>query len=96
MVTINEFLLLVNAISCAGIAAVLGTYQRRGARHRPLAAFFAWLLIVASGSVTILTLTGNYPVANPAETAINVALLIAVISARGNVMRLFRGVTSRE
>lgn len=74
---------------------MMGMYQRRGAKHRPLAAFFAWILIVANGSVTILTALGEYKIANPAETAINVALFFAVISARGNVMQLFRGFVAR-
>jgi len=90
MVTLNEFLLILNAVSCAATAICLGTFQRKGARHRPLAAFFAWLLTVACGSVTILILTGRYSSANLAETIINVTLCVIVIFAKGNVMRLAR------
>ncbi|WP_213322365.1 phage holin family protein [Klebsiella aerogenes] len=90
MVTPNDILLLLSAVSCALTAITLGTFQRNGATHKRLPAFFAWLLIVACGSVTILIMTGHYTVANPAETAIDVALCIAVISARGNVMRIFK------
>lgn len=88
MITLNDVLLLIDALSCAVIATCLGTYQRNGAAHRPLAALFAFFLIVACGSVTILIMTGVYTVANPAETAINVALCISVLSARGNIMRV--------
>lgn len=90
MVTLNELLLVLNALACALTALVLGTYQRNGAPHKRLAACFALVLIIACGSVTILTATGYYVLANPAETVINLALCVAVINARGNVMRIFR------
>lgn len=90
MITLNDVFLILNAMSCAVIAICLGTYQRKGATHRPLAALFAFLLIVACGSVTILIMTGHYSVANLPETAINVSLCIAVVAARGNVMKIIR------
>ncbi len=85
---LNEYLLIVNAITCAVIAARMMLYRRDGATHRPFASFCAWLLIVASASVTIRILTGDYHYANWSETLINLALCVAVIATRGNVMRL--------
>ncbi|HHQ6537940.1 TPA: phage holin family protein [Serratia fonticola] len=84
----NEYWLTVNAFACGATAFQLMAYRRNGATHRPVITFFAWLLIVACASVTIRTLTGDYHQANWSETLINVALCIAVIRARGNVMRI--------
>lgn len=94
MVTLNEFLLIVNAIACAIGATTLGTFQRKGAKHKFVGGLLALVLIIACGSVTILILTGQYTTANPAETVINVMLCIFVVSARGNVMRVFKGAAS--
>nr|WP_255519149.1 phage holin family protein [Serratia sp. ASV30] len=88
--TVNEYLLTINAIVCGATAFRLMAYRRNGATHRPMVTVFAWLLIVASASVTIRTLTGDYHVANWSETLINVALCIAVVRARGNVMRIVK------
>lgn len=98
MVTLNEFLLIVNAIACAVSATTLGTFQRKGAKHKFLGGVLALVLIIACGSVTILILTGHYTTANPPETVINVMLCIFIVSARGNVMRVFSGggLTSME
>lgn len=89
MTELNDFLLFINAIACGAISLRLGTYQRKGARYRLLASFVAWILIVSSGAVCILIVTGNYSVMNPAETAINISLCMATYAAKGNVMRLF-------
>lgn len=94
MVTLNEFLLIVNAIACAVSATTLGTFQRKGAKHKFVGGLLALVLIIACGSVTILILTGQYTAANPSETVINVMLCIFVVSARGNVMRVFKGAAS--
>lgn len=90
MVTLNELLLILNALACAVIATSLGTFQRRGAKHKMLGAVFALVLMIACGSITILIVTGRYVTANPAETVINIILCIAVIQARGNAMRIFK------
>jgi len=87
---LNDYLLIVDAVTCAVITVRMLLYRRNGARHRPVASFFAWLLIVASASVTIRVLTGDYIYANWSETLINAALCIAVIASRGNVMILAR------
>ncbi|MFQ1038327.1 phage holin family protein [Citrobacter koseri] len=90
MVTLNEFLLMVNAVACIVIATSLGTYQRKGAAHKILGALFALVLMIACGSIAILIICGRYSVANPAETIINVVLCVAVVQARGNAMRIFK------
>ncbi len=85
---LNEYLLIVNAITCAVMAGRMMLYSRKGAKHRPFASFCAWLLIVASASVTIRILTGDYRYANWSETLINLACCVAVLASRGNVMAL--------
>jgi hypothetical protein len=85
---LNDYLLIVNAITCAVIAARMILYRRNGATHRPFASFCAWVLIVASASVTIRVLTGDYHYSNWSETLINMAFCVAVIASRGNVMAL--------
>lgn len=90
MVTLNEFLLIVNAVVCTISAFTLGTFQRRGARHNLAGALLALVLIIACGTITIMILTGHYKVADPAETIVNVVLCIAVVQARGNAMKIFR------
>ncbi|OKB66830.1 hypothetical protein BHU62_09305 [Serratia marcescens] len=88
MTLFNDYLVMLDTISCFLIVLRLLTFSKSGKRHRPVAAWFAWLLIVACGSVVIRSLTGLHARGNWGETLINVALCLAVLSARGNVMRL--------
>lgn len=102
MTEINEFVLFVkglpwnagilwtDAIACAISALMLGTYQRKGAKHRIVCGIMALVLLVACGSVTILIATGRYTQANLSETIINVMLCISLIYSHGNVMKIFR------
>ncbi|TJZ75565.1 phage holin family protein [Chitiniphilus eburneus] len=84
-------LLIINAVACAATCLRLLTYRRAGARHRPLYAWLAYVLIVATGTVALRTLLGVYPAAvDPSEVAINIVLCIAVFGVRGNVAELFR------
>ncbi|HBC0585270.1 phage holin family protein [Enterobacter cloacae] len=90
MVTLNEFLLILNAVSCGVTATCLGTFQRRGARHSYFGALLALILIVSCGAIVILIACGSYTQANPFETVINLVLCVSVVRARGNVMRIFK------
>lgn len=102
MTELNEFVLFVkglpwntgilwtDAIACAISAMMLGTYQRKGAKHRIVGGIMALVLLVACGSVTILIATGRYTQANLSETIINVMLCISLIYSHGNVMKIFR------
>ena len=80
----------VNAIACLVIAVRVLAYKRRGAAHNLLGALFAYALIVACGSVTIRIMTGDYAHSDWSEIFINITVGIAVIAARGNIMRLIR------
>ena len=84
---VNEIILIVNALACAVIALRLMTFRRLGGTHRPLAAWCAYFLIIASASVPIRIMTGEYVCTDWSETFINLAFCAAVLAARGNVMR---------
>ena len=88
MAVFNDYLVLIDTLSCLLIVLRLLAFRKQGRRHRPVAAWLAWLLIVACGSVVIRSLTGLHVRGNWGETLINVALCMAVFGARGNVMRL--------
>lgn len=93
--TLNDVLLSIDAVACFLIFARLFTFMRNGARRRPIASFFAMMLMISCGAVAIQIWFGDYRQVNWAETAINVALLVAVFAARGNVMHLAKPL-SRE
>ncbi|WP_167851599.1 phage holin family protein [Escherichia sp. E4930] len=85
---VSNFILTLNAFTCALIVLVLLAYQRSGANYCWKSSFCAWLLMVACGSVTILILTGVYRHPSIPETVINIALLVTVWGAGGNISRL--------
>jgi hypothetical protein len=88
MAIFQDYMLLIDTVSCLLIVLRLLAFSKKGKPHRPVAAWFAWLLIVACGSVVIRALSGLHVPGNWGETLINVALCLAVFSARGNVMSL--------
>ena len=81
---------MLTALSCSVISITLGTFQRKGAKHNRLMGFFSLILIIASGSIVILILTGQYTSVNPPETVLIMAFAVVVVLAGGNVGRIFR------
>lgn len=82
-------LLYINALLCAATCLRLIAYNRNGATHKPAIAWLAYVLIVATGSVTIRTFLGVYEIpVDPSEVVINSALCFATFCARGNVAAL--------
>lgn len=88
MTILNEYMILIDTASCLLIVLRLLAFCKKGKQHRPVAAWLAWLLIVACGSVVIRSLTGLHIRGYLGETLTHVALCLAVFGARGNVMRL--------
>jgi len=88
---VETFLLNVNAIICAITTARLLTFRRGKAKHNRLMGWLAWLLTVATASVTIRVLTGEYVYTDWSEVLINLLLCMAVCRARGNVGHLLKG-----
>lgn len=96
MAALNDFILTLNALVCFLIVLRLAAYKRNGAHYRLIVSICAWLLMVSCGSVTIFVLTGVYRNASIPETAINLAMLVAVWSARGNITRLASSLRSKQ
>lgn len=99
----NNALLLINALLAATICLRLILYRRERGTHRPLASLLAYVLTVASGTVAMTTLllsllpeTGQLTTAllhasrDHAQSLLNLALCVAVLTMRGNVVDLFR------
>ncbi|CNG43469.1 TPA: phage holin family protein [Yersinia enterocolitica] len=91
----NTLLLIINSMSCGLIALRLMFYTSNGAVHKPLVSFIAYLIVVATGSVPIRALMGDYPVHDISETVLNTVLCIAVFAVRGNLAQLFYGLRSQ-
>ncbi|WP_392411051.1 phage holin family protein [Edwardsiella piscicida] len=89
--TIDLFLLHINAAVCGVIAMRLLLFRRNGSQHKRLGAALAYILIVASASVTFRVLIGVYHAVDISETIINVFFMALVMRAKGNVMQLFWG-----
>lgn len=84
-------LLYINALICAATCLRLISYQRGGATHKPVVAWLAYVLIVATGSVAIRAVLGTYSIpVDPSEVVINAVLCVASFCARGNVAALCR------
>lgn len=78
------------------LALVLLAFQRGSSAHRPWASLLAYLLIVAAGAVAVLRLFGHASLADLPQLFINLALLLALIAQRGNVVDLFRNGGPRQ
>lgn len=87
----EHVLLNANAIICAVTSLRLITFRRAMAAHNRLTSVIAYVLVVATGSVTIRVITGEYFYTDWTEVLINLLLCIAVLRVRGNVGRLLRG-----
>ncbi|KAA5937618.1 phage holin family protein [Pantoea sp. Bo_2] len=84
-------MLNTNAIICAITSMRLLTFRRGKAKHNRLMGWLAWLLAVATASVTIRVLTGEYFYTDWTEVLINLLLCMAIWRARGNVGHLVKG-----
>lgn len=82
-------LVTLDAAICGLICLRVIFYRRRGATHRPLASAIAYLVVIASGSVTLRALLGNSPAASLPDTALHLVLCLAVFATGGNVSAIF-------
>lgn len=90
MIGFNDLLPSVNALACGLMAIRLVAFRRNGAGYSRSASFCAYLLIVASGTVAIRILFGEYAEVDPAETLLNIALCVAMFAVKGNVRHFIR------
>ncbi|QNM96385.1 phage holin family protein [Chitinimonas koreensis] len=77
-------------LCCAVIALRLATFARGAGAHRPRAAWLAYLLTVAAGSVPIRLMLGQPVAVDLAGLLLHAALAAALLAVRGNVVDLFR------
>lgn len=91
-----EVMLYLNAFICAAIAFRLLAFRRGSHNHYPRVSLEAWLVIVASGTVTIRTLTGYYQSIDPAELLLNIVICLAIWTTHGNMSGLFGTDRSRH
>ncbi|WP_051916849.1 MULTISPECIES: phage holin family protein [unclassified Serratia (in: enterobacteria)] len=96
--SLDTLLLAINGIACGLIALRLLAFRRGKKNHDYCAAFFAFVIIAASGTVAIRLALGVYDEVDPAEALLNVALCIGVFAVRGNIKLLvrFSGVKKSE
>lgn len=80
---------LLNAGICLSIALRLITFKRGDKAYRPIASMMAYLLIVASGAIGIMSLSGQY-IATWFDVVLHGAILLAFIESKGNLVDIFR------
>lgn len=85
----DEVLQAIDILICTVICLRVVCYRRRGASHRPIAAFLAWTVVSASGAVPLLALLGQCPKAELHDVVLHAVLCLALLATRGNVSELF-------
>mgnify|MGYP003425149888 CR=1 FL=1 len=85
-----SYLLFIHALVCSLIALRVALFQRHGKAHRPVIAFFAYLIVVAAGVVPICIVFGLYPQAYCATLILLGIFCITVFSMRGNIAYLLQ------
>jgi hypothetical protein len=86
--TLNILLLDANAIICMMIACRLMFFRKSDRTHRQGIAWLAYALILASGFTAFRILFGHYTRVDPGELAMNMAILITLVRAKGNLARI--------
>ena len=77
--------------SCFIVCFRLFTFQRKGARYRPVISFWAWLLMVLCFTVMVKLALNQFPChVNPLMAALGVWLAWIALSKKGNVAVFFR------
>ncbi|MDO9177428.1 MAG: phage holin family protein [Agitococcus sp.] len=78
-------------MACLIICFRLFTFQRKGARFRPMVSFWAWLLMVLCFAVMVKLALNQFPWdVNPLMAALGVWLAWLTLSTKGNVAHFFR------
>lgn len=78
-------------IACFIICLRLFTFQRKGARYRPIMSFWAYLLMVCSFAVMVKLALNQFPChVSPIMSCAAVALAWLTLINKGNVAHFFR------
>jgi len=77
--------------ACLVICLRLFTFQRHGARYRPVMSFLAWLLMVCCFAVMVKLALNQFPChVHPLMAAVSVWLAWVALANKGNVAHFFR------
>lgn len=78
-------------IACFIICLRLFTFQRKGARYRPLMSFWAWLMMVCCFAVMVKLALNQFPChVTPLMAFIAVWLAWLALATKGNIAHFFR------
>lgn len=80
---------LLNVALCTVIVLTLFFYRRKGAAHKPLMSWLAWLLMLVYGIAPLAYLCGQPLAADWLSVVVDLLFCVLVIRARGNVSRIF-------
>ncbi|MCS2162981.1 phage holin family protein [Scandinavium sp. H11S7] len=90
---VNIGLLWFNAVACVLIFISLFLYQSAGARFHRGKSFLAVMLMIASAAIPIMTWFGLITQTCIPYSVVVVALLVAVMNAKGNIAKLSKPFT---
>lgn len=86
--TIEKMTIYFNAAICIIIAARLMFFCKENKTHRPIYAWLAYLVIIASGFTAFRLLLGHYYHVDYGELALNACFCAIILNARGNMAKL--------
>lgn len=79
----------LNVALCTVIVLALFFYRRKGATHKPLVSWLAWLLMLLYAFAPLSYLCGSPLATGWLEVFFNLLFCVLVIRARGNVSKIF-------
>ncbi|HEM0054037.1 TPA: phage holin family protein [Escherichia coli] len=79
---------LLNVALCTVIVLALFFYRRKGATHKPLVSWLAWLMMVVYAGAPLTFLCGKPVPDSWALVVVNLVTVVLVIWARGNVSKI--------
>lgn len=85
---IGNIFLIINAISCFGIATRLMFFQKKDGQHRWGVSILAYIMISCAAYIFFNIITGNYTEAQPAEAIFNLIVMLALFRAKGNLSKI--------
>lgn len=85
---IGNIFLIINAVSCFGIATRLMFFQKKEGQHRWAVSILAYIMITCASYIFFNIITGHYTESQPAEAIFNLIVMLALLRARGNLAKI--------
>lgn len=85
---LSNFPGLLNMVLCTVIVLTLFFYRRKGATHKPLMSWLAWLLMLLYAFTPLSYLYGHPLAENWLVVGLNLLFCVLVVRARGNVSKI--------